>query len=89
MVGVTGDKPPASIFGDADLQFRIITFELPFEDEELRLPAQSAGKMVVVLECTVSPPSGVCGAECCRYEVLWMRPLLLFTVLVLAESTVS
>lgn len=69
LVGVTGDKPPASIFGDADLQFRMITLELPFEDE-LRLAAQSAGKMVVVLECRASPESGVCGAECCRYEVL-------------------
>lgn len=90
LVGVAGDKPPASILGDADRQLRMMMLGLPAGDVELRLAAQSVGNMVAVLECRTSLAEGVCGAECCRYEdVLWMRPLLLLTVLVLLVSTVS
>lgn len=88
LVGVAGDRPPVSMFGDADRQFRTM-------DEEL-LPVFwatwllfSCCRIVVVLECIASLVSGVCGAECCKYEALRISPLLLLIERALAVSTVN
>lgn len=89
LVGVIGDNPPASMFGDADRQFRTMTFALPLVGDARLPPPAHSPCMVAVLEWITSLFIGVWGAECCRYEALWISPLLLLTVRVLMLSTVN